>query len=498
MGETRPNRDGEKDESVASTTHRESDNSDLRLPAEVPARTHLDATIRAGRHKEARRTAEMLAEARPQDPDAWNMLGVVLRASGHPRAAVAAYSRSLEISSNRASVLSNLGNAWRDLQRFDEAITCHRAAVTQAPKMAIYWGNLGVAQRDAGRFEDALGSYDRAIALDPANSVMRFDRAQVLLMLGRYQDGWIDFEHRWKLPDVQPARLPTPRWDGAPLPRGTLLLWPEQGYGDTILSVRFVEQARARVGRIILACKPELRTLFNNVKGIDQIVLLGEPVPPHDAHAPLMNLLQIFISSSDDIPAPAKFSIMEAKRTKLQPVFYPAKHHLKVGIVWSGSVTFKNNCIRATTLERFLELGAIQGVRLFSLQKGPRAEDLGTSGAKALVTDLAPHLHDFADTAAAIEQLDLVVMTDSSVAHLAGSLGRPVWNLLPRVAYWLYGSEGEATHWYPSMRLFRQRTHGDWDDVFTRVKAVLGTQDLHRGLRPTEVPRAGDKTAGSR
>jgi ADP-heptose:LPS heptosyltransferase len=249
-----------------------------------------------------------------------------------------------------------------------------------------------------------------------------------------------------------------------------LLLWPEQGFGDTILCTRFVAQARQRVGRIVLVCQPELVRLFSGIPGADLVIPYGQ-IPAYDLHAPLMSLPRLFAPDLGRIPPPAQLAVPEPSLKKFASL--ASGTHLKVGIVWSGSVTFKGNRLRATTLERFLRLASIPNVRLFSLQKGPRSAEIGSSGASALITDLAPHLEDFADTAAAIANLDLIVMTDSSVAHLAGSLGKPIWNLLPRMPYWLYGPEAGSTPWYPSMRLFRQKADGDWEAVFAEVEAAL-------------------------
>jgi hypothetical protein len=407
-------------------------------PAKDNPVARIDAAMSAGRHGEALAMAKTLLRARPRDAGAWNVLGVALRVSGRPTTAVAAYTRSLDLVPDQPGVLTNLGNAWRDLQRFDEAIASHRAAIERAPNAASQWANLGVALRDSARYAEAIEAYDRSIELDPGNARTRVDRGQVLLMLGRYAEGWEDFEWRWRMPDFQPPALTAPLWDGSPQPGRTLLLWPQQGFGDTMLCARFIAPARERVGRVIVVCRPELTRLFETMPGVDKIVPYG-PMPPHDLHAPLMGLCKFFVPALDRIPVPVRFAVPQAASERLRTVIGPSDGTFRVGIVWSGSLIFKGNALRATEFERFLGLSAVPRVRLYSLQKGPRAKDLRESGAAALVTDLAPYLDDFADTAAALEQLDLVVMTDPSVAHLAGSLGTPVWNLLPRMPYWLTG-----------------------------------------------------------
>jgi tetratricopeptide (TPR) repeat protein len=386
---------------------------------------------------------------------------------------VAAYRRSLALRPDEPGVLSNCGNALKDLQRLDEAVAMHRAAVAAAPDTSLYIANLGIALRESGALSEALAAFERAVALDPKNAVAAFDAAQVTLMLGDYAKGWPLFESRWQLPEMRRPRLSRPAWDGSAAPDKTVLLWPEQGYGDTILAARFARLVKPLAGRVVLACKPELTRLFQALEGVDAVVRADQTLPDYDVHCPLMGLPRFFAPDPAAVTPPAQLSIPKDSRLKLTPALARAGKALKVGIVWSGSVTFASNHLRSADIERFLRFAEIPGVRLFSLQKGPRARELAESGADAVVTDLAPLLDDFADTAAAIAGLDLVIMTDSSVAHLTGSLGKPIWNLLPYLSYWLYLRDRADTPWYPSMRLFRQPRPGDWDSVFDEAAAAL-------------------------
>jgi len=437
----------------------------LALPA-------IQTAIGERRFGDALQLAEAGVAAAPENPEMWNALGVVLRASGKPEEAIGCYRRAFDLRPGDLAAMSNLANALKDLQRYREAVDLHQRVVSAQPTAAS-WTNLGVALHDGGQLIDALAAFSQAVRLDPENAGAHFDRAQVLLRLGRYDAGWREFDWRWKLADRVPMpNYTTPVWDGGNLP-GTLLVWPEQGFGDSILSRRFLPNVRRRVQRVALGCKPELIRLVEGMAGVDEIVPVGKAAPPHLAHAPVMSLGGHVMTSLSDLPPPARLNVPAAARAKLAPVIARAGKRLKLGIVWSGSLTFKGNALRATEFERFLAFAEIENVQLFSLQKGPRAEDLSRSGARDYIIDLAPLLEDFADTAAAIEQLDLVIMTDSSVAHLAGSLGRPVWNLLPFMAYWLYLEGRSDSPWYPSMRLFRQKTPGDWDGVFLEARSAL-------------------------
>lgn len=404
---------------------------------------------------------------------ALNQLGVSLRASGNAVAASAVYRRALERDHANPGLLSNLGNALKDLQRFNEAIEMHRQALKLSPKSSQFTTNLGVALREAGFLDEALVAFERALFLDPTNVGARFDRAQVLLMNGDYRRGLQEFEWRWRLPFVKPRKFRQPLWDGKELRNGAVLFWPEQGFGDTILCARFLPLIKKRVGKVILGCQPELARLFSTLDGVDEIVPYNTPLPAFDAHCPLMSVARFFVNDLKTVPLPARIDIPKIGYHELEQAIATAGQRFKIGIVWSGSTTFKSNHLRSTTLERFLELTAVPGIQLFSLQKGPRAIDLERTGGDRIVIDLAPLLTDFAETAAAIRDLDLVVMADSSVAHLSGSLGVPVWNLLHHVPYWLYLRNRDDSPWYPSMRLFRQKRPGDWDEVFSRVQAAL-------------------------
>ena len=432
----------------------------------------IQRAIAEKRHDDAVALAERVVAAAPQRGDAWNALGVALRASGKPREAMGCYRRALDLMPDDPAALANLGNASKDLQRYAEAVALHRRVVARQPDSTA-WTNLGVALHDGGMLVEALAAFEEAIRLNPRNASAQFDRSQVLLRLGRFEAGWAAFEWRWRLPDKPPVPgYPTPLWDGKEL-QGALLAWPEQGFGDAILSVRFLPALRSRVRRIALGCKPELMRLFSTLPGVDELVPIGAAAPEHAAHVPFMSLPGKVMRTLADLPPPARLHVPPDARARLAPLIAQAGRRLKVGIVWSGSVTFKANAQRATGLDRFLGFAEVPGVQLFSLQKGPRAEELARSGARNYIIDLGRHCEDFADTAAAIDQLDLVIMTDSSVAHLAGSLGKPIWNLLPFSPYWLYLEGRSDTPWYPSMRLFRQRVPGDWDPVFSEARHAL-------------------------
>jgi len=449
-------------------------------PAELKAQ--LERRLSAGQAAGTIPAAEALVKATPDDAKAWTILGVALRSSGQPGSAILAYQRALALDPDQGGVLSNLGNALKDVGRLDEAVTTHYRAVKLEPRNATTWQNLGVALRERGDLRDSLAAFHHVLNLAPNHVTAHTDIAQIHLMLGEFEKGWSEFEWRWKLPELKPPNYRQPRWTGDDLPEGTILIWPEQGFGDTLLGARYIPLVKERVGRVIVGCQAPLERLFRTIPGADEVLVVGQPLPAFDVQCPYLSLPGLFGTNLDSVPPPVPIIVSDESRARFEPVFAPYADKLKVGIVWTGSVTFKGNHTRSTSIDRFLAFGEVPGVQLFSLQKGPRAPDLDAVRARSVIVDLAPHLDDFADTAAAIDGLDLVIMTDSSVAHLTGALGRPIWNMLSYVPYWLYLRDRSDSPWNPSMRLFRQPAPGEWDPVFAEVKQALTELAAERGF----------------
>jgi len=422
----------------------------------------------------------MLAD-KPRDPNVWSALGSLLRREGKIPQAIACQHRALEFDPNHSGAWTNLGNVLSDQERYAEAIAAHEKAVTLSKGAFSYVVNYAVTLRHALRFDRALQVIDHALKVDPDNVGLRWDRVLTLLQIGRYEDGFRDYDCRLALPTYQNRKPPGLLWDGSPLDGRTILLNTEQGFGDALLIARYVPLVKARGGRVILECHPELRRLLDGLPGVDAFIPTGSDLPAYDVSCPLMSLPERLGTTIDNVPPPTPITVPAEARAKAAALVPVTPGILNVGIIWSGRVTFKDNTRRATTLSHFLRFLEIPKVRLFSLQKGPPEAELETLGTSTLITPLGPHFQDFADTAAALERLDLIIMTDSSVAHLAGSLGRPVWNLLQYMPYWIYGDKGNTTPWYPSMRLFRQNTPGDWDQVFAEASQAL--RQLAEGRR---------------
>lgn len=404
----------------------------------------------------------------PDDAAAWCNLGVLARRQQQFSTARVCLQRALALSPGNPRFLTNLGNVLKDCEELEAALDCHRRALLQLPEDAIVRFNYVLALRDAGECDAAVLELDRLLQQFPDNASYRWERALLNLYRGDFAKGWPDYEARWETGDLPNMPFGCPRWQGEALGSGRLLLVAEQGYGDTILSARFIRLIREQHPdcRISLLCKPELHRLF---AGLGVELLQQGASAQFDKYCPLMSLPGLFKTDDNTVPAPVSLVVPDAARAAWAWLKTDKPGKLKIGIVWSGSPGFRENARRATELSRFLALAANPAVQLYSFQKGPRQQDLLAEGAGPLVIDLAGALGDFADTAAAVEHMDVIIMTDSALAHLAASLNKPVINLLQYKPYWLYATDARTRAWYPAMQTIRQAKPGDWDGVFARL-----------------------------
>jgi len=450
-------------------------------PEQKTVSDHISALFSQGKHAEAVAFCQKILQTNLNDYAAWGNLGIALRKLNQEAAALVCLTRAIELGPVSPIILRHHAHCLRQLGRKDEALQAYADALRLFPQDFDLNLFYAVALSKFGKNEESLVQINIALKLDPANTEAIWHRADVTLRLGRFEEAWQDFEVRWKGDKTSAFRAqaeqektyPSQRWAGEDLNNKTILIYSEQGFGDTILCSRYIPLVKARGGRVILGCANGLHNLFRSIPGIDRLVDKYHSGEKIDYHIPVMSLPGLFGTTLETIPPPPPFHIPEAPHAEAAKVLALAQNRFKVGIVWSGSATYSGNRDRAVGFTRFLPLAEIPGVQLYSLQKGPQEKELAEAGAERLVLELGPHLNDFTDTAAVLKQLDLVIMTDSSVAHLAGSIGVPVWNLLPTRAYWIYLLGREDSPWYPSMRLFRQPEPGDWDSVFKKVAREL-------------------------
>lgn len=435
------------------------------------ARAAFDTAAQAwaeGRFDTAEQGFAAAALLRPDWSTAQANLGAVLRRNGKPEAAVICYRRALAHGNVDASVLSNMGNALRDLGRLTEGEAALRRAVELAPDSRSYRYNLALLLRDARRHDEARAMLAQLAEEQPDDPEAQWDLALADLYLGDYERGFAGYEWRLKLARNPARDMPGPRWAGEDPAGRTLLLLAEQGFGDALQFVRYVPLLAERGACIVLECMPEQTELFAGLKGVAQVVTKGAAPPPYHLWAPLASLPHLMETRYETIPAEVPY-LRAPPRPKL---FVPpaSGQTLSVGLVWAGKTTPRD---RSWPLEELLPLMGDPRVVFYSLQLGPRAEDLARTGIGRLVRDAAPALKSFADTAALMERLDLIITIDTSAAHLAGALGRPVWVLLHYVSDWRWQDDLPTSPWYPTMRLFRRPEPADSATPVAEMAAAL-------------------------
>ncbi len=441
-------------------------------PGAADAHNNLGVTLGdLGRWEEAAACYREALRLRPEFAKAHNNLGNAVRALGRPEEAEACYREAVRLQPDYADAQANRGVALAEAGRADLALTCYAEALRLRPDAAETLSNLADALADLGRFDEALARCDESLRLRPDNPLFHWNRALLRLTVGDFSGGWPELEWRRQIPGLAPRALPQPAWDGAPLAGRTILLHAEQGFGDTIQFARYVPLVNQRGGTVILECQPELARLLTTLPGVDRVVARGDPLPPFDVQAPLLSLPGLFGTTADMIPARVPYVTPEPELVARW------QHELgggfRVGIVWQGNPRHRRDRFRSVPIRAFAALGMVPGVRLVSLQKGAGTEQFNELAGAFAVEDVGSRCDDFAETAAAIRCVDLVIAVDTAVAHLAGALGVPAWVALPFRPDWRWLLGREDSPWYPTMHLFRQRRPGDWDEAFGRMAAAL-------------------------
>jgi len=455
----------------------------LRLQPRNPAFLNSLGAIHLalGQLAEARTALEHALSINADYAEAHTNLGNVCMHENRVDEAIAAYGRALDLRADYPEALSNLAGALRKAGRLSEAREQCEKAITSKPDYVSAYANYGLVLGDGGRYQEALAIYDRALAIDPGHAAVRANRAVLLLLLGHFTEGWREYEWRWRTPGFTTPRrdFSAPVWDGTPLAGRTLLVHAEQGIGSAIQFSRFCRPAAAG-GTVVLECQPPLRRLFAlsfTDGAASQVVAKGQQVPACDVHVPMMSLPKVLLTSLGTIPADVPYLRADPDDMVRWAHNLRDRPGPRVGLVWAGNPLHGNDTNRSMPSSALGPLIADNPqVRFYSLQVGPSA-GVGAF-ADGTVRDLAPELSDFADTAAVLAHLDLVISVDTAVAHLAGALGRPVWLLVTHVPEWRWLLARDDSPWYPSMRLFRQGQAGDWAGVIDRVSSALRMMTL--------------------
>jgi tetratricopeptide (TPR) repeat protein len=437
--------------------------------------------------------------------DANYNLGVILEKLGRLEDAVGAWRRAADLAPAHAAVSANLGLALTRMARYEDAFAVYDAALSHHPDNAdfLFWaGNaltglergpearpyyqkavalrddfveawhfLGMTARDDGDVEAAIRCQEKTITLRPDFADAHFELAQALLLSGDFTRGFDEYQWRWRRPRTPPRSFSQPPLGDAEAAGRSILLYGEQGVGDTLQFVRYAPLLAAEGARVTVSCHESLLRLFAGTEAVDRVApLFGEP-EDFDGHAPLMDLPRRFATTVDTVPARVPY--IPVPPAPAIEGLDGAGAKTRVGIVWSGNPQQPNNRNRACPLELMARLAAVEGTAFFSLQVGDPANHLAGLDPSVDIVDLAPRLGDFHDTAAVIGRLDLVITVDTAVAHLAGALARPVWLLLSHVADWRWLLGRADSPWYPTMRIFRQDRPGDWPPVIARVADAL-------------------------
>ncbi|HXO41149.1 MAG TPA: tetratricopeptide repeat protein [Thermoanaerobaculia bacterium] len=414
----------------------------------------------------------------PGDAEAHLHLGLALQGLGRESAAAEALGRAAALRPEDPAYHRLLGEALGREGRFEEAVEAIRQALLLDPSDARLHCLLARQLRGLGRLDGALAAYGEAIRLRPALARAHYGRATTLLAMGRFHEAWEDFEWRDELPEAASTRhrhdgYAAPRWRGEPFQRRTLLVGIEQGAGDIFQFVRYLRPVKARGGRVLLECRSEHRQLFRHLAGADELVARGAEGVPFDLFVPLLSLPGLFGTVPETIPSEVPYLFADPFLVARWRDAVPSGPETRVGLVWGGSPRHAGDRQRSAPLAAFQPLAAIPGIRVFSLQQGGREAELATAAPALRFENLGARTQGYAETAAVIANLDLVVSVDTSVAHLAAAMGKTVWVLLAVDADWRWGRESDRSPWYPTVRLFRQSRPGDWVKVIDQVARAL-------------------------
>jgi hypothetical protein len=416
-----------------------------------------------------------IIEVYPDNVWALTALGIVYRSTNRPHAAEACYTRALALKPDNPEVLSNYGNLLLDMDRIEEALQCSERAVELTPDSLVFRKNLAVAQRESKQFEKALANYKLCLKHAPEDPNLMYDVAYVQFYLRNLDEAWEYAEWRFKTNRISlPDTTGIPDWTGENLTGKRLLVLAEQGFGDTILMTRFLPLLTEMGAELVFSCKPPLHQLFEQLPA-KLIDLNIKQHGPYDYYVTMMSIPRL-TGKKDWLkwPKAAMLNIPDQAVKKFENLAIHASDRLKVGIIWSGSITFAKNDKRSVELDIFLKLVAQHpDIQFYSFQKGPREADIAKHGLSTILP-LGHQFEDFSETAAALKHMDCILMTDSAVCHLAGSLEIPVINLLQFMPYWIYYPESHQTPLYPSVRFLQQKYSGKWEAVFNLAGIILG------------------------
>lgn len=415
--------------------------------------------------------------ANPTGAEPYYKRANALKDVGRLEDAVASYAQAIERKPDYAYAFCNRGAVQQKLGLLAEAVSSLDQAIALEPTDAVAHYNRALVLQDCSRWEEAVASYDRALALNPQFSGAQYNRALTLLFLGDFERGWPGFEWRWdnaqRLAIGGARSFQEPLWLGHdPIAGKRLLLHDEAGLGDTLQFCRYAKLAAARGATVLLQVQPPLAGLLSNLEGVSQVIPAGGALPPFDYHCPMMSLPLALSTTPDTVPASRSYLQNDAAKVAQWRKRLGERTRPRVGLVWSGN---PNNPIDPRRAIRLADWMTHLPPRFeyFCLQKDIRPEDRVARDSSSLIASFDAEIPDFTNTAALCECMDIVISVDTSVAHLSAALGQRTWVLLPAVPDWRWMRDREDTPWYPTMKLYRQKAAGDWDEVFARIAVDL-------------------------
>ncbi len=449
-------------------------------PGETPEQTlaRAQAAAQAKRLGEASGICEDVLAANPDYPAALALLGIIMALKNDPDRGIELMRKAISLRPGIPSWYAHLSSMCRNTYRMDEALTAGQESIRLDPSNADHLVNMSLVFVDVDDRERAIACLLRALGLKHDHADGHLAMAQILLAQQDFQPGWQEYEWR-NMTEAGKGTMPpmtSAHWNGMSIPTGRLLLVGDQGYGDTIQFARYIGMAAERVQDVILGCSQEMGPLLAKIPGVAQYCHRWNDVPGHAVHCRLSSLPHIFNTRPDNIPAqvpylhadPARVAVWRERLDTALP-----RGLKRIGLAWTGRPTHPNDRRRSVRLSRLLPLTHAGQAAFVSLQKPMPEADRDTMAAFNGMLDLSAELADFGETAALVQNLDLIITVDTSMGHLAGAMAKPVWIMVPKAADWRWMLEREDTPWYPTARLFRQAKPGEWDPVLERVTGAL-------------------------
>lgn len=436
------------------------------------------AFVAADRPTEAIAHLETAVALKPKGVDGWSALGYALGKARRYTEAEAALHRALELRPDHGESYNRMGIVLGAQGRCDEATEYFLKAIKISPRSFQAWSNLGGNLKAQNKLEEALVAYEHALAVDPKNSTVKYNQAISALTAGKLRrEVWLKYEYRWVVLHKSPQRgFTQPLWRGESLAGKTILLHSEQGLGDTLQFVRYAAELAAQGATVHVEVQPPLKALLADLPGATSVLAFGDPLPAFDYQCPLLSLPFAMDTKLATIPAATPYVHAPADRIATWETRLGPPRGLRIGVVWRGNPKHTNDANRSMNIETFRPICEVEGCEVVCLQIKLNEQENTFFSSHPSRVNLTEQIEDFSDTAALIAQLDIVIAVDTSVAHLAGAMGKPVWLLVPFSPDWRWLLDREDSPWYPGMRLFRQPKIGDWASVTSAVCAQLALE----------------------